>query len=168
MTGVAGGGAVAVTADTLVNVVRLSLLVSRGRMAIDASETRVVRRDLMAVVTYRSVMRDLEIRVIECGAQPTGGRVAGVARLRLAGCDVVWHGATKCLRAEPRRLVAPVTRGVSRTQGVIVADVTIRAGGDLGARRRGHLVRAGKSPTGGAVIKRSRIPGSGVMAGGTK
>src|SRR5947209_1805058 len=93
MAGVAGRGTVTVTADTLVNAVGLCLLVRGRRMAIDASETRVVRRDLVAVIADGAVVRDLEIRVIECGAQPTGGRVAGVARLRIAGCDVVWHGA---------------------------------------------------------------------------
>ena len=43
MAGVAGGGAVAVTADTLVDVVRLRLLVSRRGMAIDTGEAGVVR-----------------------------------------------------------------------------------------------------------------------------
>ena len=43
VTGVAGGGAVAVTADPLVDAVRLRLLVRRLRMAIDAAKAGVVR-----------------------------------------------------------------------------------------------------------------------------
>jgi hypothetical protein len=48
-----------------VNVVRLRLLVRRRRVAIDAGEAGVVCRNLVAIVADRSVMRDLEIGVVE-------------------------------------------------------------------------------------------------------
>ena len=122
----------------------------------------------MAVVADRAVVRDREIGVVECGAQPTGGRVAGVARLRVACRDVVRHRAAKRLRAEPCGLVASITGCVRRGQAVIVADVAIRAARNLGSRGGRHLVRAGERPTRGGVIKCSRIPRRGVMASGAK
>ena len=122
----------------------------------------------MAVVTHGTVVRDLEIRVIECSPEPTGRRVAGVASLRIAGGDVVRHRAAKRLRADPRRLVAPVTRSVRRGQAVVIADVAVRASRNFGACRRWHLMRAGERPASGAVIKRPRIPRRGVVACRTK
>ena len=85
----------------------------------------------MAVVADRAVVRDRKIGVIECGAQPTGGRVAGVARLRVASRDVIRHRAAERLRAEPCGLVASITGCVRRSQAEIVADVAIRAGRNL-------------------------------------
>ena len=52
VAGVAGGWAVTVTADTLVSVVRLGLLVRCCRVAIDAGKAGVIRRNLMAVVAH--------------------------------------------------------------------------------------------------------------------
>lgn len=127
MAAIAGGGTVTITADALVNVVRLGLLMGRRGVAIDAGKTRVVRRNLVAIAAYRSVVRDRKIGVVECSAEPTRGRVASVACLRVAGRDVVRHRAAERLRAEPRGLVAPVTRGVCRGQAVVVADVAIGA-----------------------------------------
>jgi len=131
VAGVAGCGTVAVTAVTLVDVVRLGLLVRRRCVAIDAGKGGVVCRHLVAVVAHRTVVRNPKISVVESCTKPTGRRVAGIARLRVAGRDVVRHGAAERLGAEPRRLVASVTSGVRRSQAVIVADVAIRAGGNL-------------------------------------
>ncbi len=64
--------------------------------------------------------------------------------------------------------MAAVAKGVRRSEAVIVANVAVRASANLRARGRGHLVRAGKSPAGGAVIKCSRVPCRGVMAGGAE
>jgi len=62
---VASRWAVAVTADSIVNVVGLGLLVRRLRVAVDAGEARVVGRNLVAVVAHRPVVRNREVRVIE-------------------------------------------------------------------------------------------------------
>ena len=168
MAGVAGGGAVTVAALTLVYVVRLCLLVRRRRVAIDASKAGIVRRNLVAVVAHRAVVRNLEIGMVECGAKPAGGRVAGIACLWIARRDVIRHCPAKRLGAEPRSLVASVTIGVRRSQAEIVAHVAIRAGRDLRSRGWRHLVRPRERPACGAVIKRPRIPRSGVVASGAE
>src|SRR5690349_6182156 len=81
VAGVAGGGAVTITANSLMDTVRLSLLVRRRCVAVDAGEAGVVRGNLVAVVAHRAVVRNREIGVVECGAEPTGGRVASVTGL---------------------------------------------------------------------------------------
>ena len=68
MAVIAGGRAVTVTAITLVNVVRLGLLVRCCRVAINAAKAGVIRRNLVAIVAHRSVVRDRKIGVIECSA----------------------------------------------------------------------------------------------------
>lgn len=168
MAGVAGGGPVAVSPDTVVDVIRLRLLVRRLRVAVDARKARVVRRNLMAIAAHRAVVRNREVSVVECRPQPTGGRVASVARLRIPGRDVVGHRSAQRLRAQPRRLVAPITSRVRRGQSVIVADVAIRASCNLRPRRRRHLMRAGQRPTGCAVVKRPGIPRHRVVTRRTK
>ena len=67
---VAGGGAVDETAYAVVLVDRLSLLVCRGCVAIDAGETGIVGGNLVAIVAHRAVVGNGEVRVIESGAQP--------------------------------------------------------------------------------------------------
>lgn len=112
MAAIARGGAIAVAADALVNVIRLRLLVRRGGVAVDACEAGVVGGHLMAVVADRTMVRDREIRVIEGRAQPTRRGVASVAGLRVSGRKVIWHGAAQSLRAEPCRLVTAIARRI--------------------------------------------------------
>jgi len=91
---------------------------------------------------------------VSAGQRPASGAViefpvgpeqrvmaSGALRGREAGGDVIGDLATKGLRAGPIGLVAAVAIGVGGGQVVIVADVTLRAGGDLSGRR--HLMGAG-------------------------
>ena len=104
MAVVAGGGAIGVTVHATVRVVGLCLLVCRLRVAVDAGEAGEIRRNLMAVVAHRAMMRNTEkSRVIECCAEPAGGVVAarGIASGRETRGDVIGHGTAQCLRALP-------------------------------------------------------------------
>src|SRR6267143_5375904 len=60
--------------------VRSPLVVrTSARMAVDAGERRVVRRDQVAVRTDRAIMRNAEPGVIKGRPQPAGGDPRGVA-----------------------------------------------------------------------------------------
>ena len=168
MAVVAGCGAVTVAANALVSIVSLRLLVCRGGVAVDAGEARIVGRYLMAVVADRSVVRNWEVGVIEGCTEPACCVVAGIAGLRVASGNVIRNGAAQRLRTEPCGLVASIARGVRCGQAVIVADVAVGAGRDLGARGGRHLMGAGKGPACGAVIERAGIPRRGVVARGAK
>ena len=162
---VAGGGAVGVTVDALVSVIGARFLVSGFSVAIDAGEAGEIGGDLMAVVANRAMVRNREIRsVVKGGAEPAGGVVAAGS---IAGggesCgDVVRNGAAESLRAGPLRDMAAIAGGVGGGQGVVAADMTIRAGLNA-AVGGGNNVTAGKRPAGGAVIEFAVSPdGDGV------
>ena len=66
----------------------------------------------------------------------------------------------------PRRQMASGIPAIRRAdlQIVIVADVTVRAGGHFASRRK--LVRARQRKTGGRVVKSRRQPGNRIVATG--
>jgi hypothetical protein len=76
---VASRGAVDEICNAVVLVGGGDLLVSGGGVAVDAGEAGIVGGNLVAVVANRAVMRNGEIRVIECGIEPTCCGVAGIA-----------------------------------------------------------------------------------------
>lgn len=130
---VTSGGAIGIAAHAAMVAVSLTFPVGGFRVAIDASETGKVGRNLVAVVTDGAMVGDREvIAVIEGRAEPTGSRVAagGIARCGEARGDVVWNGTTERLRGIPIRDVAGIARGVGGSERVVVADVaeTARSG----------------------------------------
>jgi hypothetical protein len=160
---VAGGGGIGVTPNAAVLTIGAGLGVKVVGMAVDAGEAGVVSRNLMAIVANRTVMRDGEVGVIESGAQPAGGGMAGITGRRVARCDVVRDTATESLGAGPRSLMAPIAGRVRGRKAVIVVDVAGGAG-SLGRIR----VRAGECPTGGGVVEGTGIPSRGVVASGAE
>ena len=101
--------AVAISATPLVLGVRLRLRMERLGVTVDAGHVRVIRLVDMAVGAYRVVVRELpEGVVIESSSKPACRRVAGRARRREAGGDMIWHVAAKRYRALPCRNVATV------------------------------------------------------------
>lgn len=156
VTVVAGGRTVDVPSHTLVRLVRLRLGVRRLRVAVDAAKSRIVGRDQMAVAANRAMMGDREVRVIERCAEPGSCVVASRATGRVAGGDVIRHAPAKRRCALPRRGVATIAVRVCRSQAVVVIDVA-------GAARSAY-VRAGKSPSRGAVIEFSVSPTGDRMA----
>ena len=164
MAVVARGGAVGVADYAAMFGIRIVLRVRRSGVAIDASETREVGRNLVAIVALRTVMRNREERsVIECGAEPTGSGVAAgsVAGERESRGNVIGHGATEGLRALPGGLMAAVAGGVCGGERVVAIDVAGRA------RRFGGIgVSAGERPASGAVIELAVGPEQRVVAGG--
>jgi len=69
------------TVDVLAAYARMrhARLVRRPRVAVNARELRVVRRDQVAIRTDRAVMRNAEPGVIKGRPQPAGGHPRGVA-----------------------------------------------------------------------------------------
>lgn len=154
--------------DAVVLVGGGDLLVSSGRVAVDAGEAGVVRGNLVAVVADGAVMRNGEIGVIECGVEPACCGVAGIAGGGETGGKMVGDDAAESLCAVPVGLVAAVARGVCGGEGIIIVHMTVGAGCDCGTGRGRHLVRAGERPSGGAVVKLAVGPGDGVVAGGAE
>ena len=142
------------------NLIRLRLLMSRLRVAIDASEACVVGRNLVAVVADRTVMGNREIGVIERCAEPIGGGVASVTSGRISRGNMIWNAPAECLCAVPIGLMAAVTGGIRGRKAVIVIDMA------RGARR--GRVCAGKGPSGRGVIEHAGIPSDGIVASGAK
>ena len=62
----------------------------------------------MAIRADRTIVRDLEIGVVEGRPQPGRGCMAGIAGCRIACRDVVRHRAAQRLCAIPIRLMAAV------------------------------------------------------------
>ena len=89
-------------------LVRARLIVRRLRMAVDTGERRVVRGNQVAIAAYGAMVRDWEECVAKCRAEPTGRRMATLARCRVSRRDMVRHGAAGRLRAVPGRDVAAV------------------------------------------------------------
>ena len=157
---VAGSRAVAVTRNVGVSLIRLRLLMSRLRVAIDASKARVVGRNLVAIVADRTVMGNREIGVIERCAEPIAGGVASVASGRISRRNMIRNTPAECLRTVPSGLMAAVTGGIRGRKVVIVIDMARRA-------RRGRMC-ACKSPSGRGVIEHAGIPSDGIVASGAK
>ena len=128
MAVVACRGTVGIAAHTAVCAVCLSLLMGRGRVAVDAGKLRIIRRNLVAIGAHRAIMRKCEPGVIKRRAEPSGRRVTGIACRRVTGRDVVRHAAAEGLRAIPFRQVASIANGVCGSQRVIVANVAVRTG----------------------------------------
>src|SRR5437773_5910227 len=110
MTVVATRGCVSVVGIAPVLPVRSPLVVRiSARMAVNAGERRVVRRNQVAIRTDRAIMRYAEPGVIKGRAQPTRGDpgdVAGQASGRVQRGNVVRHGAAERHGALPSGLVA--------------------------------------------------------------
>jgi hypothetical protein len=159
---VACGGAVAITGNAVMAIVSVGLLVGGLGVAVDTGEASVVRGNLVAIVAHGIVVRNREVCVIESGAEPRCGGVASFASVWVPRGNVVGHGAAESLRAGPSGLVAAIASSIGGAETVIVVDM---AGG---ARRLGGVqMRACQWPAGSAVIKCSRLPSGGVVAGGT-
>ena len=94
------------------------LVCSRVGVAVDARKLRVVGRNLVAIGTHRTVVRDREPGVVERRARPGGGRVASVAGGWIPGGEVVRDGAAQSCRAVPIRCVAWIAGRVRCGQGV--------------------------------------------------
>jgi len=137
------------------------LTVRALRVAIDAGERGVVRRDEMAIGTHRAVVRNREVGMVKRRAEPGSGVVTRVAGGRVARGDVVGDGAAQRDRALPGREVATVTIRVRSREGVIVIDVA------LPASRAGQVI-AGQRPARGAVIELCVGPQKRVVAGRAK
>jgi hypothetical protein len=135
MAVVARRGSVGISAHTAVLTVRLSLLMGRRRMTVDAGKLRIIRRNLVAISAHRAIMRKCEPRVIKRRAEPSGRRVAGITCRRIARGDVIRYAAAKRLRTVPFRQVASVANGVCGSQRVIVANMAIRTGLYAACRR---------------------------------
>jgi len=88
--------------------------------------------------------------------------MAGVARLRESGGDVVRDVAAQGLRVGPIRGVAGIASGAG--QVVIVTGVALRATRNLASGRQ--LVAAGKRPASDRVVKGIVSPRDCVVAGG--
>ena len=90
---------VAISAYTLMFTVNdgLAIVAVAGGvcMTVDAGERGVVRRNLVAIVANRTMVRNREPRVIERGAGPRGRRVARVAGSRITRSNVIWHRAAQ-------------------------------------------------------------------------
>ena len=112
MAVVASRGTVGITADTLMLLVRLGLLMRGGGVAVDAGELRIIRRNLVAVGADRTMVRNGEICVIERRAQPVSGRMAAIARGWVTGSDVVRDRTAQGLCTDPFSGVAAVAGGV--------------------------------------------------------
>ena len=153
MAVITGGRAVAVSGDVGVGIVSAGLLVRRGGVAVDAGEARVVCGNLVAIVADGTVVRNREVSVVKCCAQPTTGGMAGVAGGGIARGNVIGDAATERLRAGPGRLMAPVASRVRGREGVIVVDVACRAWGFAGVG-----VCACERPAGGGVVELSVSP----------
>ncbi len=151
--------AVGIAVDSPVIRVGLRLVAVRSRVTNDAGECRIVGRHGMAIGTDRAVVRNLEPRMVKGSAQPIGSgprRVASHAGRRVLRGDVIWHGPTERLRAQPSRLMAPVAIGVRGRQAVVAVDVARCAGcGDVHALER---------PSCRAVIELSICPKQRVVA----
>jgi len=163
---VASGGAVDEVAHAVVLVSRLGLLVRSSGVAVDAGKARIIGGDLMAIIANGAMMRNNEVRMVESGAEPGCGCVAGIAGCRIPGRDMVGNCTTKGLCTRPGCLVTAVAGGICGGQGIVVVHVAIGAAHDFRASRRGHLVGARECPTRGAVIKPAVDPGCRVVAGG--
>lgn len=59
-------------------------------------------------------MGNREVRVVEGGAKPTRGGMAGIASGWISGGDVIRNGATQRLSSVPVRSVAAVASGIRR------------------------------------------------------
>ena len=157
---VADGGAVTIAGDVRVGIVGAGLLVRGGSVAVDASEARVVGGNLVAVVANRTVMRNREVSMVECCAQPSGGSVASVAGRGITGGNVIGDAAAERLRAGPCGLVAAIAGSVRGCQRVVAIDVASRARSFAGVG-----VCAGERPSGGGVVKFSVGPIQSVVTG---
>lgn len=113
---------------------------ARVSVAVNASELRIVGRNLVAVGADRTMVRNREPSVVEGCSCPRGRRMAGVACCRVIGSDVVRDRTAQGLCTEPVSGVAPVACGVRRGQRIVVAGVAQVAG-----RRQ---VSASEGPTG--------------------
>ena len=162
MTVVATRGCVSVVGIAPVLPVRSPLVVRiSARMAVNAGERRVVRRNQVAIRTDRAIMRYAEPGVIKGRAQPTRGDprdVAGQASGRVQRGNVVRHGAAERHGALPSGLVAAVAIRVRRSKGECVGAQVARSAG------RGH-VRSLQRPARGAVIEPAIRPQQRVVAG---
>ncbi len=157
---VANGGAVGVPVDTAVLTVGTRLGVIVVGVAVDASKAGKIGRYLVAIVADRTMVGNREVRgVVEGSTEPAGGVVAtrSVASGRESRRDVIGYAAAQGLCAVPIGKVTAVARRVGRGEAVIIADVALSTSGF-------GQMRAGESPTGGAVIERSRIPSRSVVA----
>ncbi len=98
--------------------------------------------------------------VVEHAGIPGHGVMAsGTERSGKARSDVIGHGTAKRLGAVPGRLVAAIAIGVSRSEVVIIVDVTKGTGG-------GEM-RTGQSEARRRMIEgRDVSPGDGVVARG--
>ena len=78
--------------------------------------------------------------------------------------NVVWHTSAKRCRALPSRLVAAKAIRVRGGEGIVVANMAIRAGHDSARRRQ--LMRTGQRPSGRGVIEDRCGPRNSVVATG--
>ena len=113
---------------------------ARVSVAVNASELRIVGRNLVAVGAVRTMVRNLEPSVIKRRACPGRGRMATVASRWIAGGEVVRNRTTQSCRAVPVVEVAAVARGIGGGQRIVVTDVAQVAGG-------GQVI-ASEGPTG--------------------
>ena len=162
MTVVATRGCVSVVGIAPVLPVRSPLVVRiSARMAVNAGERRVVRRNQVAIRTDRAIMRYAELAVSKGRPEPTGGdprSVAGQASCRVQGGNVVRHDAAERHGALPSGLVAAVAIRVRRSKGECVGAQVARSAG------RGH-VRTLQRPARGAVIELASRPEHRIVAG---
>lgn len=150
------------------SIVGLRLLVRRLGVTIDTGEAGEIGGNLMAIVADRAMVGNLEVvGVIKSGAEPAGSGVAagGVASCWEAGGNVVRYAAAKSLRAVPLCNVATVADRVCGGQGVVAADVAIRASLYAAVRGRNDMA-AGQRPARGAVIEFAVRPDRDGMATG--
>ena len=162
MAVVARRGSIGISAHTAVLTVRLSLLVSRRRVAVDAGKLRIIRRNLVAIGAHRAIMRKCEPRVCKRRAKPAGRRVAGITGGRIASGNVIRYAAAECLRAVPFRQMASVANGVCGSQRVIVANMAIRTRLYTACRR--NNMSTGQRPARRAVVELAIRPVHRVMA----
>ena len=147
-----------------------------ARMAsIDTGEDRVIRRIDMAVAATRTVMRNLERRMVENRAEPCRSHPSGVATYasrRIIRRDVVRHVGPIGLRIREIRLMAAVAIRGWIARCVVATDVAVRAGihhrpnraGNRGAWRK-H-VRPLQWKTCRRMVELSVRPQHRVMTGG--
>ena len=84
----------------------------------------------------RTGQREAGGAVIECGAQPRSGRMAGRAGRWISGSDVIGHRAAKRRRAVPVGGVAAVAIGGQRAAVVAVRVAQRASHGGVGASQR--------------------------------
>lgn len=161
---VAGRGTVHEIRNAVVLIDGYRFLVSARCVAVDTGESRIIGRDLVAIVANGAVMRNREVRVLVAGAEPACCRVAAIASGSKSSGDVIRHGTAESLRAVPLRQVAAIASCIRCRERIVVVDVAVGAG--LDAARRGHDVPSRQRPSRRTVIELAIGPGNRVVAGG--